>query len=98
METLLQGFTCTCIYFDDIVVTGRTTEEHLKNLGAVLAKLEADGLKLNRKKCVFTAPSVEYLGHQIDKDGLHPTEDKVKCIKEVPTLKMSQSLRLFGDL
>ena len=56
METFLQGYTHTCVYFDDIVVTGRTTEEHLKNLGAVLEKLEAAGLKLNRNKCVFMAP------------------------------------------
>ena len=45
METLLQDFTHTCVYFDDIVVTGQTTEEHLKNLGAVLEKLEAASLK-----------------------------------------------------
>ena len=70
----------SCVYIDDIVVTGWTTEEHLKNFGAVLDKLEAAGLKRNRNKCVFMSPSVEYLGHHIDKDGLHLTEDKVKCI------------------
>ena len=52
----------------------------------MLAKLEAAGLKLNRNKYVFMAPSVEYLGHQIDKDGLlHPAGDKVKCIKKAAT-------------
>ena len=95
METLLQGFTHTCVYIDDIVVTGRTTEEHLNNLGAVLEKLEAAGLKLNRNKCVFMAPSVEYLGHRIDKDGLHPTEDKVKCIKEAATPQNVTELKAF---
>ena len=95
METLQQGFTHTCVYFDDIVVTGQTTEKHINNLGAVLAKLEAAGLKLKRNKCIFMAPSVEYLGHQIDKDGLHKTEDKVKCIKEVATPQNVTELNAF---
>ena len=81
-----------------IVVTGITTEEHLKNLGAVLEKLVAAGLKLNRNKCVFMAPSVKYLGHCIDKDGLHPTEDKVKCIKEVVTPQNVTELKAFLGL
>ena len=30
------------------------------------------GLKLRKDKCVFLAASVEYFGHQIDTQGLHP--------------------------
>ncbi len=29
-------------------------------------------------------PRVEYLGHIIDEQGLHPTQEKVKAIKEAP--------------
>ena len=38
--------------------------------------------------CVL-APSVTYLGHRIDAQGLHPVEEKVKALQEVPTPKMS---------
>ena len=85
IETLLQGIPYTCAYFDDIVVTGKIDDEHLQNLQVVFQKLECGGLKLNKEKCVFMAPSIEYLGHQIDKDGLHPTEEKITCIKQAPT-------------
>ena len=35
IETLLQGIPYTCAYFDDIVVTGKTDDEHLQNLQVV---------------------------------------------------------------
>ena len=36
----------------------------------------------------FLQPSIEYLGHIINKDGLHPTEEKVRAIKEAPNHEM----------
>ena len=98
IETLLQGIPYTCAYFDDIVVTGKTDDEHLQNLQLVFQKLESVGLKLNKEKCVFMAPSIEYLGHQIDKDRLHPTDEKVTCIKQAPTPSTITELKAFMGL
>ena len=47
-------------------MTGATVEEHLDRLDQVLQRLEEHGLK----------DRVEYLGHIIDKDGLHPVPEK----------------------
>ena len=41
------------------------------------------------------SPSVEYLGYQIDKIGLHPTDDKVKAVKDAPPPKNAMELRSF---
>ncbi|KAL5457414.1 hypothetical protein EMCRGX_G034666 [Ephydatia muelleri] len=41
------------VYFDDIVVVGRTFSEHLHCLGNVLTRLRQAGLKLQPKKCNF---------------------------------------------
>ena len=60
------------IYLDDILVTGGTAEEHMKNLSCVLSKLDLAGARLNKAKCSFMVSRREYLGHVIDKDGLHP--------------------------
>ena len=35
------------------------------------------------------------MGHVIDADGLHPTEDKVKAIKEAPRPRNVAELRSF---
>ena len=36
------------------------------------------------QKCFFLRPSIEYLGHVVDEEGICPTEQKVKAIKEAP--------------
>ena len=87
METLLQGIPAISVYIDDILVTGKTLDEHLQTLEEVLKRLQDAGLRLNRDKCFFLRPSIEYLGHVIDEHGLHPTEEKVRAIKEAPPPK-----------
>ena len=84
MDSLLRGLEGVSVYLNDILVTGSDEAVHLQNLKRVLDKLIAASLKLNKAKCIFMAPSVEYLDHVIDKNGLHPTREKVKAIDEVP--------------
>ena len=69
MENILQGLPHTCVYIDDILITGANDEEHIHNLEAVLSCLEKAGLRLKLKKCQFMLPAVEYLGHQITAQG-----------------------------
>ena len=89
METVLQGLPGVCVYLDDILVTGASEKEHLEHLKLVLQRLEDVGLRLKRSKCQFMVSHVEYLGHHIDQEGLHPTAEKVEAIQKAlaPTYK-----------
>ena len=40
-------------------------------------------------------PQVEYLGHRISKEGLHPTEEKLKAITKAPAPKNISQLKSF---
>ena len=40
-------------------------------------------------------PSVEYLGHHISSDGLHPTPDKIRAISEAPAPTNVPQLHAF---
>ena len=58
-----------CIaYLDNILIYGRTFEDHLESLEAVLKRLKEKGVKLNSKKCHFFKQEFKYLGRLICKD------------------------------
>ena len=65
MDTLLQGIPGVCVYFDDLLVTAGTEEEHLACLSEVLNCLIEAGMRLKKNKCAFLLPSLEHLGHVI---------------------------------
>ncbi|KAK3747895.1 hypothetical protein QZH41_001360 [Actinostola sp. cb2023] len=95
METLLQGIPCVGVFLDNILITGRTEEEHLRNINETLKRLSEAGLRLKTKKCNFMKASLECLGYRVDAEGFHPVEAKVKAVKDAPTPKNVSELKSF---
>jgi len=85
-------------YLDNIIITGRNDEKHLQNLETVLTKLYEAGLHLKLSKCSFMSVSVEYLGHRIDDQCLHPTQAKVQAVKDAPVPTDVTKLKSFLGL
>ena len=98
IENVLRGIPRVCVYIDDILITGNTEDEHLRNLNEVLARLENLGFRLKRHKCVFLLPSVDYLGHTITADGIKPNAEKVHVIRGAPRPRDVSQLRSFLGL
>ena len=98
MDNLLAGIPGVAVYLDDILVTGVTEQEHLKSLEEVLRRLGQSGLRVKKKKCLFMVPSVSYLGHKIDADGLHPLPDKLQVVKAAPTPTNVSELKSYLGL
>lgn len=98
MDNLLQGHDNALCYLDDLLVTGTSTEDHLKNLSKVLSTLQAAGIRLHPSKCSFLQSSVEYLGHKIDAEGLHPIQTKLDAIEKAPEPTNVDELRSFLGL
>ena len=98
MDNLLQGLDHVRVYIDDILVTGKTEEEHLRTLTEVLTRLQSAGMRLKREKCTFMADEVVYLGHRINREGIQPTDDKVRAISATPRPVNTTQLRAFLGL
>ena len=98
MEGLLGGLPHVFVYLDDILVTGTSEEEHLKNLELVLQRLHSAGLHLKKEKCKFLMNDVTYLGHKIDAQGLHPLQNKIDAIAKAPRPRTVTELKAFLGL
>ena len=48
IDSILQGVPNVICYLDDILVTGHSTDEHLRNLEEVLRRLKEHGIKLKK--------------------------------------------------
>ena len=80
---------------DDVLISGRNTTHHIKNLKEVLDKFRELGITLNLKKCKFFQTKVEYVGFIISKDGVSTNPEKIKPILEAPDPKNITELRSF---
>lgn len=68
------------VYLDDLIVFGRTLEEHEERLLKVLDRLQEYGLKLSIDKCQFCQPQVKYVGHIVSAEGIATDPEKIRAV------------------
>lgn len=100
MHQILRPFLddSVIVFLDDILVFSQSLREHQRHLRQVLDVLRANQLYCKESKCEFFKDSVEFLGHVIDRDGLHMMESKVKAVREWPTPTSVDDIRSFLGL
>ena len=98
MSEILTGLDGVVCMMDDVLIHGRTTEEHDKRLEEVLQTLQKAGLTLNKQKCHFSQSQVKFLGQIVDKHGICPDPAKVHAIQAVEAPKNVSDIRRFLGL
>ena len=63
------------------LVYGQDQIEHDSRLMAVLESLKQVRVTLNEYKCKFSVDQVTFLGHVMDRVGVHPNSKKVEAIQ-----------------
>ena len=71
------NLTYCIIYLDDVLVYGRTEEEHLERLRIVLKHFQEFNLKLKPSKCSFFQSEIVYLTHHVSKEGIHLSDENI---------------------
>ena len=84
----LQSSQCL-VYLDDLIILGRSFQEHLGNLQLVLEGLWQAGLKLKPIKCSLCQSKVKYLGNIVSREGIKPDPTNTEKVVNwpVPTTK-----------
>jgi len=91
----LQGLKKTLNISDDIIVHGKTRQEHDKNLEALLQRLQEKGLTLNRRKCEFGQSKLKFYGYIFSDSGISPDPQKVAAIQNIDRPKNQAEIRSF---
>ena len=98
MDEIFRDLSFVFVYIDDILVFSKRLSEHHEHLTAVFDRLSYYGLIVNRAKCVFGVKNVQFLGHEVSEEGIHPLEEKVRAIKDFPKPTTEKKLRQFLGL
>nr|GEY92734.1 putative reverse transcriptase domain-containing protein [Tanacetum cinerariifolium] len=87
-------------FIDDILVYSKDEEEHEKHLKIVLELLKKERLHTKFSKCDIWLDSVQFMGHVINRSGVHVDPAKIESIKSwaAPTtpIEVWQFLGLDG--
>ena len=99
MDSVLQGVENAYCYLDDVLIFGNNPADHYKTVEEVFRRLSEAGLSLALDKCQFAVSSLEFLGYQVDKNGITPLPKKVSAINKFPEpTKQKELLGFLGSL
>ena len=83
------------VYLDDIIILGKSLQEHIQNIKIVFQRLREANLKLQLDKSEFLRKEVAYLGHIITTEGIKPNPDKIETIKKLTLPKNQKEIKSF---
>lgn len=83
------------VYSDDVLVWGTTKAEHDCRLQEVMKRAVDNGVKFNKKKCVFGVEEVNFLGHVFNRHGIRLDKNRVDAVTNIPKPKERKELERF---
>jgi len=95
MSQVLDSLPGFASHMDNILVYSATEHEHDSWLTTVL---QDAGITLNTDRCQFSEERVMFLGHVVDRHGVHADPEKLRGISEIPVPHDVSAVRQFLDL
>ena len=95
MRKIISGIPKVLNNRDDILVDGNNWDDHNANLSALLQRLEMHNITLRKEKCEFGKNIIDLHGHLFTENGLKPSPNKVKAVRECKHPKSKEKLVSF---
>ncbi|GJZ59479.1 putative reverse transcriptase domain-containing protein [Tanacetum coccineum] len=76
----------------------KSEEEHEVHLKTILDLLKKEKLYAKFSKCEFWLQEVQFLGHVVNRDGIHVDPSKIESVKNWKTLESPTEIRSFLGL
>ena len=82
---------------DDLIVAGKTEEEHDKALAQVLQRARERNVRFSPQKLQYKVRQVKYMGHILSQQRQRPDPEKIEAIAGMPKPQDKQAVqRLLG--
>ena len=83
MEQMFEDIEGVRVYMDDILIWAMSEEEHEGRLKMVKERIKKYNLYMNWDKCKLGRESVVFIGEELSKEGVRPSEDRIAAIMEM---------------
>ena len=82
-------------YLDDIIISSKNAEGNLRLLNQIFERFTRYNMKIKLNKCKFLQSQIEFLGHEISKDGFKPIDTNIMKVNNFPVPKTIKDVRAF---
>ncbi|KAK3753779.1 hypothetical protein QZH41_014237, partial [Actinostola sp. cb2023] len=82
MAKVISGIPRVLNNRDDVMIGGLDWNDHNTNLRILLQRIQDHNLTLRKEKYEFGKTTLNFHGHLFTADGLQPSPDKIKAVKE----------------
>ena len=100
MELVLAGVDpkqCL-VYIDDIILFGRSEDEHIATLREVFSRVRQARMKLKPQKCHLGKREVTFLGHRVSAEGIAPDPSNTEKVRQWPEPQTAAEMLSFLGL
>jgi len=98
IDQTLEGCEGTIGIADDIVIFGKSEQDHDHHLHGMLARCRNTGLKLNPDKCKIKQTKIKFYGVICGEEGVQPDPSKVSALKQMTHPTNKHELQTFLGL
>ena len=95
IQQVLAGCEGAYNIHDDIIIHGRTVEEHDSRLQKTIECICDKGLTLNPEKCVFRMPQLTFMKYLLSRKGIGSTESRVEAVVQAKEPTNAEEVRSF---
>ena len=82
IDQVLHDLPFCYAYIDDLLIASTSPNEHKAHLRQVFQRLSDHGIVINPAECILSVTQLDFLGHQVNAQGIHPLDEKVRAIRD----------------
>lgn len=94
-ESLLVGIDGVIVFMDDVLIMAENEFQLQERVRQVIKRLLEAGLRLRLDKCVFSSPTLDYVGYSLSAEGIKPSQSKVQELLDTPSPSSLEELQAF---